>query len=100
MQETQAFLRVVARTALKHRQPRVLISVLSSNPAFTAEKSGFLDVLSCLGADPAHKIALVGDSMELGISHEYVALVGKQHGIQMRSFLNEAMAQRWLEAKE
>lgn len=99
MDETREFLQIVASAAVKHQRSRVLISVHSSNPIFTVERSGFLACFKKLTADPSHKIALVGDSVELGISHEYIELIGRQHGVKVQSFQDEAEALHWFKAE-
>lgn len=99
MGQTREFLRLVADAAMKHRQSRVLISVRSSNPVFTVERSGFLAYFRKLSADPSHKIALLGDSEELGISHQYIELIARQQGVRVQSFRDEAAALQWFNAK-
>src|SRR5258708_2614467 len=69
MEETREFLQLVASAAMKHKRSRVLMSVRSSNPVFTVERSGFLAYFRKLSADPSHKIALLVDSDGVGISH-------------------------------
>jgi hypothetical protein len=96
MEETRAFLKIVADSALKHSRSRVLMSVRSSNPVFTVERSGFLSYFRKLAEDPEHRIALLGDSEELGISHQYVELIGRQHGLNVQSFREEAAALSWI----
>ena len=83
MEETREFLRIVADAAMKHQRSWVLICVISSNPVFTVERSGFLAYFRRLATDPSHKIALLGDSEELGISHQYIELIGRQHGVNV-----------------
>src|SRR5262245_55036581 len=99
MEETRAFLQIVATAALKHGRSSVLMSVHSSNPVFTVERSGFLAYFKKLAEDPEHRIALLGDSAELGISHQYVELIGHQHGVNVQSFRDEAAALRWIRNK-
>jgi len=99
MDETREFLQIVAGAAVKHRRSRVLISVHASNPIFTVERSGFLAYFKNLTVDPSHKIALVGDSVELGISHQYIEFIGRQHGIRVQSFQDEADALQWFKAE-
>ena len=99
MEETREFLQLVANAAMKHKRSRVLMSVRSSNPVFTVERSGFLAYFKKLSADPSHKIALLGDSEELGISHQYIELIGRQHGVNVRSFRDQAVALEWFKAK-
>jgi hypothetical protein len=99
MEETRVFLQIVASSALKHVRPGILISVRSSNPVFTVERSGFLVYFKKVAEDPEHRIALLGDSEELGISHQYVELIGRQHGLNVQSFRDEATALRWIRNK-
>jgi hypothetical protein len=99
MEETREFLRIVADAAMKHQRSWVLICVNTSNPIFTVERSGFLAYFRKLSADPSHKIALLGDSEELGISHQYIELIGRQHGVNVKSFQDEASAVQWFDAK-
>jgi hypothetical protein len=99
MEETRTFLKIVAESALKHGRSGILISVRSSNPVFTVERSGFLAYFKKLAADPEHRIALLGDSEELGISHQYVELIGHQHGVNVQSFRDEATALQWIRHK-
>ena len=99
MGQTREFLQLVAEAAMKHGRSRVLISVRSSNPVFTVERSGFLAYFRKLSADPSHKIALLGDSEELGISHQYIELIARQHGVRVKSFREEASALRWFQSE-
>src|SRR5258708_22743408 len=99
MEETREFLQLVASAAMKHKRSRVLMSVRSSNPVFTVERSGFLPYFRKLSADPSHTISLLGDSEELGISHQYIELIGRQHGVTVRSFRDQAAALEWFNAK-
>src|SRR5215467_10635215 len=98
-EETRAFLQIVASSALKHARSCILISVRASNPVFTVERSGFLVCFSKVAEDPDHRIALLGDSEELGISHQYVELIGRQHGLNVQSFRDEAAALQWIRQK-
>ena len=100
MEETREFLQLVASAAMKHKRSRVLMSVRSSNPVFTVERSGFLAYFRKLSADPSHKIALLGDSEELGISHQYIELIGRQHGVNVQSFRDEESAVKWFNAEK
>jgi len=99
MEETRVFLQIVASSALRHGRPGILISVRSSNPVFTVERSGFLVYFKKVAEDPEHRIALLGDSEELGISHQYVELIGRQHGLNVQSFRDESAALRWIRNK-
>jgi len=88
-EETRRFLRAVVFESVKHRCPRILVHVRSSKTLFTVERYGVLETFKKLASDPAHRIALLGDTVELGMSHDYVALLARQQGISLRNFQNE-----------
>ncbi len=95
-EETRSFLDLVAETAARLADPRVLISVRCSQPIFGIEGSGLLDPLVRIATASGHRIALVGDSRELATSHEYLALLAKLRGVRIRSFAEEGAALCWL----
>src|SRR5258705_164302 len=97
--ETRRFLQSVVLASVNHRCSRVLVSVRLSKPLFTIERNGVLRTLKRIASDPTHKIALLGDTVELGMSHDYVSLLGRQQGICLRSFHREAEAVEWLKAR-
>ena len=94
--ETRTFLQAVVLATVNHRCSRVLVHVRLSKPLFTVERHGVLRTLQRIASDPTHKIALLGDTLELGMSHDYVSLLGRQQGICLRSFQSEAEAVAWL----
>ena len=94
-EESREFFDAVADCATRHQRSCILISVHSSSPMFTVERSGFLTRFTDLGVDPAHKIALIADDQELNHSHEYFVLLGRQHGINVRHFRDEPSALQW-----
>jgi hypothetical protein len=95
-EEMRRFLRAVVFESVRHGCPRVLVHVRSSKTLFTVEKFGVLETFKRLASDPAHKIALVGDTVEMGMSHDYVALLARQQGITLRNFHNESQAIEWV----
>ena len=95
-EETRRFLRAVVFESVKHRCPRILVHVRSSKTLFTVERYGVLETFKKLASDPAHRIALLGDTVELGMSHDYVALLARQQGISLRNFQNESQAVEWV----
>jgi len=70
-EETKEFLETVLASALQHRLPLVLICVRNSAPIFTVERYGFSRYLD-LAFESKYKIALVGDTLELRIAHQYI----------------------------
>jgi len=95
-EEMRRFLRAVVFESVRHGCPRVLVHVRSSKTLFTVEKFGVLETFKRLASDPAHKIAFVGDTVEMGMSHDYVALLARQQGITLRNFHNESQAVEWV----
>ena len=95
-EEAREFFEAVAESASRYRRSRVLISVHSSKPMFTVDRSGFLTRFTDFGFDPAHKIALIADNPELDTSHEYFVLLGRLHGINVRHFRDEHSALEWI----
>ncbi len=95
-EETRRFLRAVVFESVKHGCSRILVHVRSSKTLFTVERYGVLETFKRLASDPAHRIALLGDTVELGMSHDYVALLARQQGITLRNFQNESQAVEWV----
>lgn len=93
--DTREFLSVVAAECIRHQRWRVLISVHASTPIFTVEKYGFSSFLD-IAARYAEKIALLADSLEIRIAHEYAAMLARLRGINVRTFRDEAAAIEWL----
>ncbi len=95
-EETRQFLEAVAADSIKNEKWRVLISVHSSSPIFTVEKyrlSSFIE----LAVKYAEKIALVADSREVRMAHEYAAVLVRMAGVNVRTFREESAAIAWLE---
>jgi len=95
-EETRRFLRAVVFESVRHGCPRVLVHVRSSKTLFTVERYGVLETFKKLASNPDHRIALLGDTVELGMSHDYVALLARQQGITLRNFQNELQAIEWV----
>ena len=94
IEETQEFLRIVAQENRVHRCSRILLDVRASRPIFHVERHELLEHFRKLSADGSRQIALVGDTKELRLSHDYIALLAQQQGLDVRSFHNEAEALR------
>ena len=96
VEETKTFFQAVLRASRETRCPRILISIRSSKPVFQLERHGLIEYFREL-ADTSQRIALLGDSKDLRLSHEYVELIAGQLGLNVRSFPDEAAAHRWFE---
>lgn len=96
VEETQAFLRAVVRGNAKHRRPCVLILVRVSKPIFQVVPHRLIEYIEELSATSASRIAMVGDTKDLHLSHEYIELLARQRKINVRSFRHESAALQWL----
>src|SRR2546426_1662332 len=95
VEETKAFFQAIVSASKESRSPCILISVRSSKPIFQFERHGLIEYLRKLAAASSPRIALLGDSRDLRFSHEYVELIARQHGLNVRSFPDETAAYRW-----
>src|SRR3981081_4653297 len=95
VEETKAFFQAIVSASRETRCPRILISVLSSKPIFQLERHGLIEYFRKLAVASSRRIALLGDSRDLQLSHEYVEFIARQHGLIVRSFPDETAAYRW-----
>lgn len=94
--ETREFLRAVAAAATENSLRRVLISVSSSKPLFKVDDYGIDEFLGLLAAKPGSRVALLADSEEVRVAHEYIEVLARQCGALVRSFRSETPAVEWL----
>src|SRR3989475_10509865 len=95
VEETKAFFQAIVRASRQARAPHILISVRSSKPIFRLARHGLLEYFRELAVTPSRRIALLGDSSDLRLSHEYIELIARQHGLKVRSFPDETAAYQW-----
>src|SRR2546428_43800 len=95
VEETKTFFRAIVSASTESRSPCILISVRSSKPIFQLARHGLLEYFRELAATPSRRIALLGDSSDLRLSHEYIELIARQHGLKVRSFPDETAAYQW-----
>jgi hypothetical protein len=100
VEETQEFLHAVADAAAGQQCSNILISVRASRPVFKFEQHGLFQFFKELAGESPYRIAMLGDSEELHISHDYAELLAQQHGVNIRSFRAEAAALRWFTARD
>src|SRR5882762_197240 len=95
VEETRTFFQAIVSASRESRSPCILISVRSSKPIFQLERHGLIEYFRELAATSSRRIALLGDSRDLQLSHEYVEFIARQHGLIVRSFPDETAAYRW-----
>ena len=96
--EMREFLLAVHAACREHRLPKVLLALRRSRAMFKPEDYGLGEkrgyVARLLTA--ACQIALVGDTEEVHSANEYIELVARQQGVNLRAFRDEQAALRWL----
>ena len=95
-EEMRSFLDAVVRNNAKHRRSQILILVRSSKPIFQVMSHRLVESLEAISMTAPRQIALVGDTTDLRMAHEYMELIARQRGLNVRSFSDEAAAMRWL----
>src|SRR5207302_5736400 len=95
IEETKAFFQAIVSASKQGRSPCILVSVRSSKPIFQLERHGLIEYFRKLAVTSSRRIALVGDSRDLRLSHEYVEFIARQHGLTVRTFPDETAAYRW-----
>jgi hypothetical protein len=97
--EMRDFLLAVHAASKKHDLPKIVMSVRQSRAIFKPEDygldgnmRGYVNEL----VTPACQIALVGDTRELHTAHEYIEMVARQQGVNVRAFRDEAAALSWM----
>lgn len=94
--ETKTFLEAIAAESRRTGCVKVLVSVRGSLPIFRVEQYALSEFLKLLAATPSAKIAMTADSSELRASQQYVELLARQQGCDVRAFSSEAAAVEWL----
>ena len=94
-EEARDALATIAAEARKHACSQILISVHASRPLFKVEQYGLPDYFKGFGEILKYRIALTGDSEELRLSQQYVELLARRSGVNVRSFPNEQAALAW-----
>ena len=97
VEETKTFFRAIVSASRESRSPCILISIRSSKPVFQVERHGLIEYFRELAVTSSRRVALLGDTRDLRLSHEYIELIARQHGLAVRSFLDETAAYRWFE---
>jgi hypothetical protein len=94
-EQMRDFLLAVHAASKQHDLPKVLISVRQSRAVFKPEDYGLSGYLNEL-VTPVCQIALLGDTKEVNTANEYIEMVARQHGMNVRAFVDERGALRWL----
>jgi hypothetical protein len=94
-EQMREFLQAVAAACREHNTPRILVSVRQSRAMFKAEDYGLNSYAAEL-VTPACQVAVLGDTQEVHAANEYIEMVAREQGLNMRAFRDEEAALRWL----
>jgi hypothetical protein len=95
-EETAEFVNAIVEALRTALIPRVLISTRQSRPVFKVEDWKLSEALQKVMSIPALRVAFITDSRELAMSQEYIALLGRQRGLEFETFSSEQGAIIWL----
>ena len=76
---------------------KLLISIRSSRPVFKVEEWNLTAALDKVMSIPGLRVAFISDTRELAMSQDYIALLGRQRGLQFETFATEQAAITWLQ---
>jgi hypothetical protein len=94
-EQMREFLLAVHAACREQETPKILISVRQSRAIFKPEDHGLNGYVNEL-VTPACQIAVVGDTQEVNTANEYIEVVARQQGVNVRAFRDEQAARRWL----
>lgn len=94
--ETADFVNAIVEALRNGAAPRVLISIRKSRPVFKVEDWSLSEALKKVMGVAGLRVAFIGDTREIEMSQEYIALLGRQRGLEFQSCPNEQEAVSWL----
>lgn len=97
-EETAQFVAAIVDALGKEAAVRkLLISTRQSRPVFKVEDWKLSAALDQVMSIPGLKVAFVSDTRELAMSQDYIALLGRQRGLEFQAFgADETGAIAWL----
>jgi hypothetical protein len=102
-EEMREFLLAVHAACREHEMPKILISFRQCRAMFKPEDYGLSGETRAAGrgyagelVTPACQIAAVGDTEDVNAANEYIEMVARQQGLNVRAFRDEHSALRWL----
>ena len=93
--ETRQFLNALVAECVERDCFRVLISVHSSRPIFAVEKYGLSEFIET-AIKNSSQIAILADSPEVRLAHEYAVMLARLRGVNVRAYRDETAAVEWL----
>jgi hypothetical protein len=95
--ETAEFVEAIVDALRADDTHRLLISIRSSRPVFKVEDWQLSRALDKVMSIAGLRVAFISDTREVGMSQEYIALLGRQRGLSFEAFATEQAAVAWLQ---
>jgi hypothetical protein len=96
-EETAQFVTAIVEALRRQGARRILISTRQSRPVFKVEDWKLSAALDQVTGIAGLRVAFVSDTRELAMSQEYIALLGRQRGLEFQAFgADEPAAIAWL----
>lgn len=95
-EETKAFVEAIREALDKAARTRLLICVHAPRAFFRIEKYDASRFLQELAGRPEVRVALVSRYFEVRLLHQYLEVLARLKGAQLRSFGDDRSAIRWL----
>ena len=95
-EETAEFVKALVAGLVEHKANRLLISVHRSRPIYKVEGWGLSGAIDVIRSIAGFRVAFVGDSHDMVMAQQYIALLLSQKGIVTRNCESEADAVAWL----
>jgi hypothetical protein len=102
-EQMREFLFALHAACQEHATPKILISVRQSRAVFKPEEYGLEGNMRGYAAEllsPDCQIAVLGDTHEVNSANEYIEMVARQQGVNVRAFRDERAALRWLTSED
>jgi hypothetical protein len=94
--ETADFVAAIVAALREGALFKVLISIRRSRPVFKVEDWKLSQALDQVMRIAGLRVAFVADTKELAMSQQYIALLGRQRGLEFEAFDAEPAALAWL----
>ena len=97
-EETRDFVAAILEGLRTHGVSRVLISIRDSRALFKIEDWKLSEAIDEAVRIGRIRVAFIADAEDVRMSQQYIALVGRQRGLDFEAFGSEQTAVAWLQA--
>ena len=95
-EENLDFIRAICAHCAQTGCVRILVSVRKSRPIYKINTYGITEYFRQLASNPGSRVALVSDSDDMRSSQQYIEMLGREQGAQVKAFRDEPAAIEWL----